>query len=161
MSDHGGFICSPEGVRAALSEARELNANIRRRGVRIGRADHAARAVQWRQTALVSEAVLAALNAYLGEGGGSRGARAVCDSEGSETPITRLGPLEAYRFRAERARDRAQRLFVRFNGEGFVCDSRPIRRRDRTKTAYFERDWARFLSGAIFEGESDETQKGT
>jgi succinate dehydrogenase / fumarate reductase flavoprotein subunit len=138
-----------------LSEARELNANIRMRGVRVDRADQAARALQWRQMALVSEAVLAALDAYLGEGGGSRGARAVCDPEGSAVPVTRLGPLEPFRFRAERAEDRARKMFVRFDGDGFACDSRPIRRRDRTKAAYFERDWARFLSGAIFETESD------
>ena len=82
MSDHAGFICSAEGVRAALSDARDLNARIRARGVRVGRADQAARALQWRQMALVSEAVLTALDAYLSEGGGSRGARAICDPGG-------------------------------------------------------------------------------
>jgi hypothetical protein len=108
--------------------------------------------------ALVSEAVLTALDAYLGEGGGSRGARAICDPEGSAVPIIRLGPLEAYRFRAERTDDRARKTFVRLVGDSFVCDARPIRRRDRTKAAYFERNWGRFLSGAIFEDEG--TQKG-
>jgi succinate dehydrogenase/fumarate reductase flavoprotein subunit len=158
MSDHAGFICSVDGVRAALSDARKMNANIRARGVRVGRADQAARASQWRQMALVSEAVLTALDAYLGEGGGSRGARAICDPEGSAVPIIRLGPLEAYRFRAERTDDRARKTFVRLVGDSFVCDARPIRRRDRTKAAYFERNWGRFLSGAIFEDEG--TQKG-
>jgi succinate dehydrogenase/fumarate reductase flavoprotein subunit len=158
MSDHAGFICSVDGVRAALSDARKMNANIRARGVRVGRADQAARASQWRQMALVSEAVLTALDAYLGEGGGSRGARAICDPEGSAVPIIRLGPLEAYRFRAERTDDRARKTVVRLVGDSFVCDARPIRRRDRTKAAYFERNWGRFLSGAIFEDEG--TQKG-
>src|ERR1700722_10426079 len=51
MSDHAGFICSPEGVRPALSDARDLNARIRARGVRVGRADQAARALQWREMA--------------------------------------------------------------------------------------------------------------
>jgi hypothetical protein len=78
--------------------------------------------------------------------------------EGSAVPITRLGPLEAYRFRAERTDDRARKTFVRLAGDSFVCDSRPIRRRDRTKAGYFERDWGRFLSGAIFEGEAFETR---
>jgi succinate dehydrogenase / fumarate reductase flavoprotein subunit len=155
MSDQAGFICSAEGVRAALSDARKLNAKIRARGLRAERADNAARALQWRQMALVSEAVLAALNAYLSEGGGSRGARAICDPEGADVPVTRLAPLEPFRFRAERADDRARKIFVRLDGDGFVCDSRQIRRRDRTKAAYFERDWARFLSGAIFESETE------
>ena len=34
------------------------------------------------------------------------------------------------------------------------CEARPIRRRDRAKAAYFERDWGQFLSGAIYEAES-------
>jgi succinate dehydrogenase / fumarate reductase flavoprotein subunit len=155
MSDHAGFICSRKHVRAALSDARRLNANIRARGMRAGRTDQAARALQWRQMALVSEAVLTALDAYLSEGGGSRGARAICDPEGAGVPLTRLGPLEPFRFRAECAEDRARKIFVRLLGDGFVGDIRPIRRRDRTKAAYFERDWARFLSGAIFETEPD------
>ena len=89
MSDHAGFICAAEGVRAASSDARALNARIRARGVRVGRADQAARALQWRQMALVSEAVLTALDAFLGRGGGSRGARAICDPAGSAVPIPR------------------------------------------------------------------------
>src|ERR1700722_11087098 len=107
---------------------------------------------------LVSEAVLSALDAYLSEGGGSRGARAICDPKGSAVPITRLGPLEAYRVRAERTDDRARKTFVRLVDDSFVCDPRPIRRRDRAETAYFERDWGRFLSGAIFEDAG--TQRG-
>ncbi len=161
MSDHASFICSPEGVRVALSQARDLNARIRRQGLRIGREDQASRALQWRQMALVSEAVLTALNAYLVGGGGSRGARAICDPEGADVPTDRQGPLEAYRFRTERNGDRARKIFVRLHGGGFVCDSRPIRRRDRTKAAYFERDWGRFLSGQIFEGEEDAPLRAT
>ena len=98
------------------------------------------------------------LDAYLSDGGGSRGARAICDPKGSAVPITRLGPLEAYRFRAERTDDRARKTLVRLVGDSFVCDPRPIRRRDRAETAYFERDWGRFLSGEIFEDEG--TQRG-
>ncbi len=43
---------------------------------------------------------------------------------------------------------------VRWEGERFVCETRPIRRRDRAKKAYFERDWPLFLSGAIYRGEA-------
>ena len=147
MSDHAGFICSPEGVREALRSARRLNADIRARGLR---ANQPSRAVQWRHMALASEAVLASLDAYLSQGGGSRGARAVLDSGGSQTPTTRMGPLEHFRFRAERKEDRARKIVVRLEGDGFVTQMREVRRRDRTKPAYFERDWGRFLSGAIY-----------
>jgi len=151
MSDHAGFICSPEGVREALAQTRRLNADIRQRGSGVERADQAARCVQWRQMALASEAVLTALDAYLAQGGGSRGARAVCDSEGSEVPLARSGALDEFRFRAEREPDRTEKIVVRFDGESFACQFRPIRRRDRSSAAYFERDWGRFLSGAIYE----------
>jgi hypothetical protein len=139
-----------------LTEARELNARIRLRGVRFARAEEAARAVQWRQMALVSEAVLTALDAYIASGGGSRGARAILDPSGALTPATRLGALDAYRFRAERAEDRTRKIFVRLVGNVFVCETRPIRRRNRTKSANFERDWGRFLSGAIFKDGADD-----
>jgi succinate dehydrogenase/fumarate reductase flavoprotein subunit len=156
MSESAGFLCSADGARAALTEARELNARIRLRGVRFARAEEAARALQWRQMALVSEAVLTALDAYIASGGGSRGARAILDPSGALTPATRLGALDAYRFRAERAEDRTRKIFVRLVGNVFACETRPIRRRDRTKSAYFERDWGRFLSGAIFKDGADD-----
>ena len=154
MSDHAGFICSPDGVREALAQARRLNAEIRERGLRVARADQASRAAQWRHMALASEAVLTALDAYLAQGGGSRGARAICDPEGSLVPSAKSGALEAFRFRAERGEDRSCKLVVRREADGFVVEARPIRRRDRAKAAYFERDWGQFLSGAIYEAES-------
>jgi succinate dehydrogenase / fumarate reductase, flavoprotein subunit len=147
-------------VRDALSQARKLNEDIRARGLRIGRVEQASRCVQWRQMALASEAVLTALDAYLTQGGGSRGARAVCDPEGSEVPSARFGPLEAFRFRAERKQDRTRKLIVRGDGAGFACEARPIRRRDPSIAAYFERDWGRFLSGAIYEFDAEAALQG-
>ena len=156
MSDHAGFVCSADGVVEALRQARELNARIRQRGVRFSRAEEAPRALQWRQMALVSEAVLTALAAYVASGGGSRGARAILDPAATETPATRQGALDAFRFRAERAEDRGKKIFVRLAGDGFREETRPIRRRDRAISAYFERDWSRFLSGAIFRDDAGE-----
>ena len=152
MSDYAGFVCTPEGVRDALAGARALNARIRAEGVRVARPSEAARAAQWRQMALASEAALTALDAYIGAGGGSRGARAILDPEGASTPQSRLGPLDDARFRAERAADRERRIVVRREGERFVCETRAIRRRHRVKP-FFERDWPEFLSGAIYRGE--------
>jgi succinate dehydrogenase/fumarate reductase flavoprotein subunit len=149
MSDDAGFICSPRSVRKALQSASRLNAEIRARGLRAGRADQAFRCVQWRHMALASEAVLASLDAYLAQGGGSRGARAVLDPRGSQTPSTRTGPLEAFRFRSERKEDRAHKIVTRLAGDGFVAQMREVRRRDRSQPAYFERDWGHFLSGAV------------
>jgi succinate dehydrogenase / fumarate reductase, flavoprotein subunit len=151
MSDFAGFVCTRDGIRAALAGAQALNARIRAAGVRPDRPERAAKAAQWRQMALVSEAALTALEAYVAAGGGSRGARVLCDPEGAAIPQTRLGPLAEHRFVPERKPDRERQLVVRRLGDGFACFPRAIRRRDRAK-AYFERDWGAFLSGAIYGG---------
>ena len=150
MSDDAGFMCSAKGVRKALEGARRLNRDIRSRGLRLRRTDQAERCVQWRQMAFASEAVLTALDAYLSRGGGSRGARAICDPDGSDVPATRAGPLEAFRFRAERKQDRTEKIAIRFEDGAFTCSFQRIRRHDHSQAAYFERDWAKFLTGAIY-----------
>jgi hypothetical protein len=150
MSDAAGFICTGEGVRGALAGARGLNARIHAEGVACSRPYEAARAIQWRQMAIASEAVLTALDFYIQGGGGSRGARAICDPTGELAPTTRYGPLTEFRFLPERAPDRETRIFVRYENGRFSCEVRPIRRRARDDPAFFERDWPRFLSGAIY-----------
>ena len=150
MSDGAGFICTARGVGEALAGARALNARIRAEGIECGRAHEAARAVQWRQMAIASEAVLTALHHYVQSGGGSRGARAICDPNGELTPMTRKGPLTEFRFLAERAQDRENRIFVRYEGGRVLCEERPIRRRKQDDLTFFERDWPSFLSGAVY-----------
>lgn len=49
----------------------------------------------------------------------------------------------------ERVEDRAERIHVRLDAGVFVCDVRPIRRRDRDDTPFFERDWPDFLTDAF------------
>jgi succinate dehydrogenase/fumarate reductase flavoprotein subunit len=151
MSDHAGILCNAQDVRKALAGARELNERIRQQAIAFNGAYEAARALQWRQTALLSEAVLTALAFYIERGGGSRGARAVCARHGDRTPEARIGSLEDFRFVSERIEDRAEQIVVRREGEGFACGIRPIRRRDREHRPFFERDWPGFLTGAIHE----------
>jgi succinate dehydrogenase / fumarate reductase, flavoprotein subunit len=100
--------------------------------------------------AIASEAVLTALDFYIRNGGGSRGARSICDPAGALTPITQNGPLTEFCFLPERPGDRENRIFVRCENGLFSCEARPIRRRARVDPAFFERDWPRFLSGAIY-----------
>ena len=92
MSDDAGFMYSAQGVR----EGRRLNGDIRSRGLRLDRADQAERCVQWRQMAFASEVVLTPSTPICRAAGGSRGARAICDPDGSDVPITRTGPLEGF-----------------------------------------------------------------
>ncbi len=149
MSDHAGIICDAPGVTSALAEARQLNAKVGRHGIGYGHAGGAIRAVQWQQMALASEAVLAALDHYIRNGGGSRGARAICDPLGEAEPSTRHGPLGQFRFRKERAEHREEQIVVRFDGTGMVITTRPNRPLDEGERSFFERDWPDWLTGRI------------
>lgn len=151
MSDKAGILCTRSEVASAHAEARDLNDAIRRQGISYGRPGEAGRALQWQQMALASEAVLAALRHYIDEGGGSRGARAICDAEGDALPEARTGPLTAYRFRTETARDRDEQIIVRLDEGEVRVSRRPNRHFDETRKSFFERDWPAWLTGAIYD----------
>ena len=151
MSDHAGIICTPQGVRQALAGAQALNAAIRRDGIAVARDAEAARAVQWQQMALASEAVLTALDHYIGQGGGSRGARAICDANGVSVPLSARGDLAEFRFRAENQADAATQISLSLQDGQMTLATRPNRTFDETGRAFFERDWPAWLSGAIYD----------
>jgi len=151
MSDSAGIFCTADAVARALQDARALNARIAREGIAPARASETARVIQWQQMALASEAVLAALDHYIRQGGGSRGARAICDPAGDALPMARTGPLQAYRFRNENPRDRQEQLVVRFQAGAMHVTVRPVRSFDDAAKPFFERDWPAWLNGAIFD----------
>jgi succinate dehydrogenase / fumarate reductase, flavoprotein subunit len=149
MSDHAGILCTAHDVRLALEEARAMNANIRAHGLEVSRNGEVARAIQWQQMALASEAVLTALDHYVGQGGGSRGARAICDPNGECLPDSVRGPLADVRFRAERDTDKPSQLRVRLDGTDMIVSEVPNRVYGGDKS-FFERDWPAWLSGGIY-----------
>ncbi|NDR56339.1 FAD-dependent oxidoreductase [Aliiruegeria sabulilitoris] len=150
MSDRAGIICKPSEVKVARDEARALNAAIRKRGIATGRPSEVARVVQWQQMALVSEAVLSALDHFIDQGGGSRGARAICDPNGEALPMSKNGPLSAYRFRTEKTAHKAEQIIVRMVGERLEISTRQNRPFDGAARSFFERDWPNWLNGAIY-----------
>ncbi|ENN84596.1 fumarate reductase/succinate dehydrogenase flavoprotein [Rhizobium freirei PRF 81] len=150
MSDKAGLICDADGVCEALAEARKLNAEIKEKGIAFERAAEAGRALQWRQTALASEAVLGALDYFIRNGGGSRGARAICDPDGELVPIANSGPLEDYRFRKERGVHREEQIIVRLDSGTMAISTRPNRKFDESAKSFFERDWPAWLTGGIY-----------
>lgn len=150
MSDRAGIICDADGVRSALEEARLLNAEIRHQGISHGHAGEAVRAAQWKQMALASEAVLTALDYYIKQGGGSRGARAICDTAGEAAPATKSGTLEEYRFRRERDEHRSEQIVIAFDGSTMRVSTRPNRSFDESEKSFFERDWPDWLTGRIY-----------
>lgn len=150
MSDSAGIICTAEQVQQALREARALNGEIAAAGLAYGRPAEAARALQWRQMANASEAVLTALDFYIEQGGGSRGARAICDSQGESVPHSSDGPLEEFRFRRERDSHRDEQIVVRKVGKTLKITTIQNRSRDENAKPFFERDWPDWLTGGIY-----------
>jgi succinate dehydrogenase/fumarate reductase flavoprotein subunit len=150
MSDHAGLLCNAPDVKRALSEARALNAQIRAKGLTVSRPSEVARTLQWQQMALASEAILTALNHYIAQGGGSRGARAICDPNGDALPQSVHGPLPEVRFRAERDADKHSQLRVRLDGNDMIVSEVPNRAYGGDKS-FFERDWPAWLTGGIFD----------
>ncbi|TKI05139.1 FAD-dependent oxidoreductase [Martelella alba] len=150
MSDQAGFICRPEGVVEALADARELNRQIAARGIAVAHPNKAAASYQWRQMALVSEAVLTALDYYIRQGGGSRGARAICSPLGESVPQSRAGALTDYRFLAEQPRHRQEQLQVTYRNGTFTVQTRPLRAMDDPDRLFFEKNWPDYLTGAIY-----------
>jgi succinate dehydrogenase / fumarate reductase, flavoprotein subunit len=150
MSDGAGMICDVAQIRDALAGARRLNAAIAAQGVAADGAAEALRAVQWRHMALASEAVLTALAFYVERGGGSRGARVICDPAGACVPKTRTGPLQAYRFRPERAGDAREQIHVRRDGSTFAVSTAQLRAKPGGERPFFEANWPDYLTGAIY-----------
>ena len=65
------------------------------------------------------------------------------------------GPLEDVRFRAERPADRQEQIVVRAESGGLTVTTRPNRAFDETAKSFFERDWPDWLTGRIFDLDSD------
>ena len=150
MSDKAGIICAPADVADAYQEAQALNANIRAKGMCFERPGEVARVIQRQQMALVSEAVLGALDYYIRSGGGSRGARAICDPKGGGLPDTASGPLPQFRFRTETAAHKREQILVRLDGDQMQISVRANRAFDENAKSFFERDWPDWLTGRIY-----------
>jgi succinate dehydrogenase/fumarate reductase flavoprotein subunit len=152
MSDSAGMICRADHIAAALREARQLSQDIRERGVAFDSTTFGVtHALQWRHNALASEAILSALDFYVAKGGGSRGARVICDSTGECVPTTSKGPLEAYRFRMERAEDKNEQIVLKWDGSKMAIVARKPREFQHTERPFFERNWPHYLTGAIYQ----------
>jgi hypothetical protein len=148
MSDVAGFLCPTGEVAAALARQRALTAALGRDGVAVARPAQMADAFRWRHLALVAEGVLTALNHYIGQDGGSRGARAYLDARGEVVPVTRTGTAERYRFRRERPALRAHKLVLMRRGDGFAVEERALRQHEDLARIFFEKNWGNYLTGA-------------
>jgi succinate dehydrogenase / fumarate reductase, flavoprotein subunit len=152
MSDFAGMICRPEEIKKALQDARNLTKRIQTEGVTYDATTFGVtHALQWRQNALASEAVLTALDFYVSNGGGSRGARVICDESGDSVPETVQGPLEEFRFRMEQVKDKDEQIVIKWAGDESVITIKPPRAFLQTERPFFERNWPHYLMGSIYQ----------
>nr|WP_145540551.1 FAD-binding protein [Yersinia alsatica] len=150
MSDKAGFICYADEVSDALQAAQQLNQVIQQQGIAIPYVNKVAVSFQWRHMALASEALLTALDFYISQGGGSRGARAICSAQGEAVPESRQGPLADYRFITEKPEHRQQQLTVTYQQGKFAVTVSSLRQLDDLNDIFFEKNWPDFLTGAVY-----------
>jgi succinate dehydrogenase/fumarate reductase flavoprotein subunit len=151
MSDHAGYICQVDDIPAALDEAQALNNAIDSQGIRIESEGKVSAYFNWKHMALASEAVLRALAHYARNGGGSRGARVMCSKLGTAVPQARNANLEAYRFIEEQDKDKKTKIFLQYAGGNFAVHERELRGMEDPQIIFFEKNWADFLTGDIYE----------
>jgi succinate dehydrogenase / fumarate reductase, flavoprotein subunit len=151
MSDYAGFLCEITKLPQAHADAQVLRRAVFQRGFNCIRPTQIIDVFRWRHLALASEAVLAALDYYLKQGGGSRGARAYLAKEGTQVPDSQRGALEDYRFREERATDREHKLVLRWLGDDFSIEQRPLRQMEDLSRIFFEKNWSHYLTGSVYQ----------
>ena len=151
MSDYAGFLCEIAEVPRAYAEAQALRTDVLQRGFSCTRPAQLIEVFRWRHLVLASEAVLAALNYYINQGGGSRGARAYLSKDGTQVPDSQRGVLEDYRFREERTADREYKLVLRWLGDGFSIEQRALRQMEDLGRIFFEKNWSFYLTGSVYQ----------
>ncbi|MCH6259013.1 FAD-binding protein [Puniceicoccaceae bacterium K14] len=145
MSEHAGIVCTQENVAMALEDAKSLRKEIEEKGVQINSASLVGSGFRWRHMTLVSEAVLTALSYYIENGGGSRGARAICSPEGTQCPDGNGEDLSAFRFIEEQAKDRDEKLVVKPSSDGFAIETMKVDLSPDVSREFFEKGWGPYL----------------
>jgi succinate dehydrogenase / fumarate reductase flavoprotein subunit len=145
MSDHAGILCTAEEVKLALAEATALREAVESKGLKVNSPALVGQAFRWRHMAWVSEAVLIAIDHYIKNGGGSRGARAICSPEGTGCPEASEADLSAYRFIEEQAKDREEKLIVKLSGSEFSIRAEAVDMQPHVEREFFEKGWGSFL----------------
>lgn len=145
MSDYAGIICTAGEVESALKSAVTLRQEIEANGLRANSASMVGQAFRWRHMAWVSEAVLTALDHYIREGGGSRGARAICSEQGTRIPDATVEDLSRFRFVEEQAKDKEEKLIVSRVEGGIAISALPVDRDPLVQREFFEKGWGSYL----------------
>lgn len=145
MSENAGIICTADAVSNALKEAKALRKKILETGLKVSSPAQVAQGFRWKQMTGASEAVLTALDYYISNGGGSRGARAICSDKGTKCPEARNADLSRFRFIEEQEKDKAEKLIVRAEGDEFVIETLPVDMTPEVEREFFEKGWGPYL----------------
>ena len=151
MSDYAGFICFVHEIEPALKAARALREAIYQFGFQIKKHNRIVEAYRWRHMSLLSEAVLSALHHYASNGGGSRGARALCSTLGAQTPAARDIDLKEYTFVEERDEDKSKKIVLTFTDNSFKIEEQEIREMEDPGKIFFEKNWHHYLTDGVYQ----------
>jgi len=145
MSDYAGIICNESEVKDALEAARKLRHSIETDGLKVGSPSMVGQAFRWRHMAYVSEAVLTAFDHYIKNGGGSRGARAICSDTGEQCPEAHHEDLSRFRFIQEKDKDKNEKLIVSLKNGTFQVHPMPVDLTPKVEREFFEKGWGPYL----------------
>ncbi|MGJ8639735.1 MAG: FAD-binding protein [Opitutaceae bacterium] len=145
MSDHAGIICYGDAVKSALSDAIELRNTVQEGGLKVKSPSMVGQAFRWRHMVWTSEAALSALDYYISNGGGSRGARAICSEAGTRSPEALHEDLSRFSFVEERSVDREEKIVVKRAGDGISIHTIGVDLSSDVKREYFEKGWGSYL----------------
>jgi len=143
MSGAAAFLRSAPAVSQAAGQMAELWQAVGE-GLRGDAPGQWLRALAAQDLVLAARGYLAALQAYLDRGGGSRGSYLVLEEAG--TPLHPALPLRA---RAEQPEHRQEVIEVTWEGENFWCRVVPVRPLPRPQD-WFETIWQAFSRGEVF-----------
>jgi succinate dehydrogenase/fumarate reductase flavoprotein subunit len=145
MSDSAGIICTADEVKLALESATALRRDVEANGLQVSSASMVGQAFRWRHMTWVSEAVLTALDYYISNGGGSRGARAICAEHGTRNPEASVEDLSRFRYVEEQTKDRDEKLVVCRAEDGIQVAAVSVEPTPEVQREFFEKGWGSYL----------------
>ena len=147
MSRYAAHVREPGEVETAAAEARRDLAELEEGRVRAAGAEDIVPVLQNRQLCLTHLAVLRSIQAYLTNGGGSRGSYLVLDRCGRRFPVD-LG--DRWLYRPERVDLRNLVLEIKYDGQGdFVTKWVPVRPIPEDDS-WFENVWADYVKKEVY-----------
>jgi hypothetical protein len=149
MSRAGAHIRSEREIESALHAARRDWERLAQEGVAAAGGAALIKALCYRQLCLAQLAYLETILFYVNCGAGSRGSAMIVESVGNGLPV------EAWKVEPENAEFREMVLESVFQ-DGEFCNQWVPRRPLPTEDSWFERVWADYREGLIFEIETSQ-----